>query len=93
MMLRILDLKPLLFQHALGIRPTAPGYATWDALPAHLGAASAGRLEWVLGRVPLPDLDLDDVRSVERAAGFEISLRSGRATASVPVGTTARIGT
>lgn len=67
----------------LGIRPTSPGYRTWEAVPRLMGAAHMGRLEFVRGRVPVPG---------EAAAGFEMDLRRGACMVEVPRGTVAQVG-
>jgi len=66
-----------LSEEILGIKPTSPGFATFDILP-HPGRT----LTWVSGKTPTPKGDI--------SANFNIS--SGLTTVTTPAGTIGRIG-
>jgi hypothetical protein len=65
-----------LTREVLGIRPTSPGFVTFDVLP-HLGTG----LSWVAGSVPTPRGTV--------SARFDVDL--GQAMVTVPSGSTARV--
>lgn len=64
-------------EELLGIKPTAPGFNTYDIIP-HLGRT----LSWVSGKTPTPKGDI--------TASFNIA--TGTCIVTSPAGTTARIG-
>lgn len=66
-----------LSEEVLGIKPTSPGFATYEILP-HLGRT----LTNVSGKTPTPVGDI--------SASFDVS--TGRSSISAPIGTVGRIG-
>jgi hypothetical protein len=66
-----------LSEEVLGIKPTSPGFATFDILP-HLGTT----LSYVNGKTPTPFGDI--------TVSFDVD--SGNYSVTLPVGTTGRIG-